>query len=42
LRLAEKDTQIKFIDTPLDFLKKDGMVAEDPKKLLNMLHERLE
>jgi hypothetical protein len=37
----ETEIQVKFKRTPSKFLGKDGIVEEDPKKLLRMLQDRL-
>lgn len=42
LKPHEKDVQINFVRTPLEFLGEEGVVEEDPEKLLEMLKKRLE
>ncbi len=35
------DNQVKYIQTPREFLSEKGIVEEHPEKLLNMLKERI-
>ncbi|GAA5141230.1 hypothetical protein [Thalassotalea piscium] len=37
----ESGSQIQFVQTPIEFLKGEGIVEEHPEKLLNMLKQRL-